>query len=177
MGAYTTMNALERREDEQVVEDFAWYLLHSSAAQAFPEGIYDLTGRLGARPSRTRPAPRTTPFSSGTCCFTSRATTSTFCPRSRTGGLRTGGEIRIERAPTHFGEVGLVVRGTPAGVDVEWRGPDRLRPRSIILHLPETRRLVRPVDGLKVVYRRPQSKRWDFDTVVGIYEKTAPPLF
>ena len=26
--------------DEQVVEDFYWYLLHSTAAHAFPEGIY-----------------------------------------------------------------------------------------------------------------------------------------
>jgi len=39
MGAYTTMTDL-RGEHEQVVEDFYWYLLHSTAAHAFPEGIY-----------------------------------------------------------------------------------------------------------------------------------------
>jgi hypothetical protein len=40
MGAYTTMADLIRNNDEQVVEDFYWYLLHSTAAHAFPEGIY-----------------------------------------------------------------------------------------------------------------------------------------
>ena len=34
------MASLARGEDEQVVEDFYWYLLHSTAAHAFPEGIY-----------------------------------------------------------------------------------------------------------------------------------------
>ena len=40
MSAYTTMASLARGEDEQVVEDFYWYLLHSTAAHAFPEGIF-----------------------------------------------------------------------------------------------------------------------------------------
>ena len=40
IGAYTTMADLVRGNDEQVVEDFYWYLLHSTAAHAFPEGIY-----------------------------------------------------------------------------------------------------------------------------------------
>ena len=34
------MADLVRGQDEQVVEDFYWYLLHSTAAHAFPEGIY-----------------------------------------------------------------------------------------------------------------------------------------
>jgi hypothetical protein len=40
MGAYTTMADLARGRHEQVVRDFYWYLLHSTAAHAFPEGIY-----------------------------------------------------------------------------------------------------------------------------------------
>ena len=40
MSAYTTMASLRRGEHEQVVEDFYWYLLHSTAAHAFPEGIF-----------------------------------------------------------------------------------------------------------------------------------------
>ena len=40
MSVYTTMASLARGEDEQVVEDFYWYLLHSTAAHAFPEGIH-----------------------------------------------------------------------------------------------------------------------------------------
>ena len=41
MSSYTTMASLIRGEHEQVVEDFYWYLLHSTAAHAFPEGIFD----------------------------------------------------------------------------------------------------------------------------------------
>ncbi|MFH1923341.1 MAG: hypothetical protein ABIP48_26050, partial [Planctomycetota bacterium] len=40
MGAYTVMASLLCGDDEQVVEDFYWYLLHSSASHAFPEGIF-----------------------------------------------------------------------------------------------------------------------------------------
>jgi len=36
MSAYTTMASLVCGEHEQVVEDFYWYLLHSSATHAFP---------------------------------------------------------------------------------------------------------------------------------------------
>ena len=39
MSAYTTMASLVRGDHEQVVEDFYWYLLHSTATHAFPEGI------------------------------------------------------------------------------------------------------------------------------------------
>ena len=40
MGAYTVMDTLVRGDSETVVQDFYWYLLHSTAANAFPEGIY-----------------------------------------------------------------------------------------------------------------------------------------
>ena len=37
MSAYTTMASLARGEDEKVVEEFYWYLLHSTATHGFPE--------------------------------------------------------------------------------------------------------------------------------------------
>lgn len=40
LSSYTTMASLARGEHEQFVEDFYWYLLHSTATHAFPEGIY-----------------------------------------------------------------------------------------------------------------------------------------
>jgi dienelactone hydrolase len=177
MGAYTTMNALHRGEDEQVVEDFSWYLLHSTAAQGFPEGIYYLDRTAWGE---------TIPHVTGAANF---ALLLRHMLIHEAGGelhllsavpdwwLEDGKEIRIERAPTHFGEVSLVVRGTSSGVEVEWRGPTRRKPRAVILHLPETRRLAGKISGVKVVYRPAQSKRWDFAMVVGLYEKTAPPPF
>jgi hypothetical protein len=36
MGAYTTMADLSLGNDERVVQDFYWTLLHSTAAHAFP---------------------------------------------------------------------------------------------------------------------------------------------
>ena len=39
MSTYTTMASLARGESEQVVEDFYWFLLHSTASNAFAEGI------------------------------------------------------------------------------------------------------------------------------------------
>ena len=56
MSVYTTMASLVRGEHEQVVEDFYWYLLHSTAAHAFPEGISKSGSSPGATPFRTAPA-------------------------------------------------------------------------------------------------------------------------
>ena len=40
LSAYTTMASLIRGEHEKFVEEFYWYLLHSTATHAFPEGIF-----------------------------------------------------------------------------------------------------------------------------------------
>lgn len=177
MGAYTTMNALHRGQDEQVVEDFYWYLLHSTATQGFPEGIY----------YRDRTAwGETIPHVTGAANYAillrhmlihEAGDELHLLPAVPDWWLEDGHEIRIERAPTHFGEVSLIVRGTSSGVSVEWRGPTRERPRNVILHLPESRRLAAEMSGVKVVYRPPQTRRWDFETVVGTYQKAAPLLF
>ena len=61
MGAYTTMADLVRGKDEQVVEDFYWYLLHSTAANAFPEGILFKTRTAWIDTIPHVPGHRTTP--------------------------------------------------------------------------------------------------------------------
>ena len=45
MSVYTTMASMIRGEHEQAVEDFYWYLLHSTATHAFPEGVFPETTR------------------------------------------------------------------------------------------------------------------------------------
>lgn len=182
MGAYTALNDLERGRDEDVVRDFYAYLLHSTAAQAFPEGVH-----FEERTAWGETIPHATGASNYALLLRHMLI-------HETGDLGGGGELHllaavpdwwlengrtlvIERAPTRFGEIGLRVRGTPAGVQVEIRLPQRARPARVVLHLPQSRRLIGRIPGVEVSYRPDQSRRWDFETVVREYEKSAPPLF
>lgn len=44
------------------------------------------------------------------------------------------------------------------------------------LHLPKSRPLTGKLKGVKTLYRPDQKKRWDFETVVRLYNEKAPPL-
>lgn len=88
--------------------------------------------------------------------------------------LEEGQTVRVERAPTHFGSISFSVRGTSRGVELQWSAPERRAPRRVILHLPETRELLNVVEDLQVVYRRSQSRRWDFAAVVKEYGDVQP---
>ena len=85
--------------------------------------------------------------------------------------LDDGREIRIEKLPTHFGEMAMTVRDTARGVEVNFTKPTRQAPARIILHPPENRTLTTPLEGVTVVTRRPQTERWDFPTVIERYRK------
>jgi len=202
MGAYTTMTDLIRGQHEQVVEDFYWYLLHSTAAHAFPEGIYYKKRMAWSH---------TIPHVTGACNY---AIMLRHMLLHEAGDelhlllavpdwwLDEGEEIRVERAPTHFGVISFSVRGTAAGVELalesragfptcqlndisvtnntharQVRKPAP-RPKQIILHLPESRPLLgTPPEGVEVVLRPPQKTRWDFPTVVKLYTDQAGLLF
>ena len=103
MGAYTTMADLVRGEDEQVVEDFYWYLLHSTAAHAFPEG-HLLQAALGlgehhpARHRRLQLRDHAPPHAGPR----GRATNCTCCGAVPDWWLGDGQEIRVERAADAF---------------------------------------------------------------------------
>jgi hypothetical protein len=177
MGAYTTMNDLHRGRDEQVVKDFYSYLLHSTAGHAFPEGIY----------FRERTAwGETIPHATGASNYAlllrhmlvhEDGDTLHLLPAVPDWWLGEGQEIRAQRLPTHFGEMSLIVRGKPSGVEVDLTPPQRQPPRRIVLHLPKSRRLENEIKAVKTIYRSDQARRWDFETVRSIYEKSAPPLF
>ena len=85
------------------------------------------------------------------------------------GWLAEGQEIRLERLPTYFGEIGLTVRGTGRGVQVRLAKPAREAPRRIILHLPANLPLETGIEGVTVVARHPQSGGWDFSAVIEKY--------
>ncbi|HUT23708.1 MAG TPA: hypothetical protein VM492_05150, partial [Sumerlaeia bacterium] len=175
MGAYTTMASLARGEHEQVVEDFYWRLLHSSASNAFPEGIhYEL------RRAWNDTMPHVTGASNYALMLRhmlvhERGEELHLLKAVPDWWLGEGQEIRIERAPTHFGEMGLLVRGKKSGVEVAFDPPQREPPKRVILHLPASRPPLRPVKGVEVSWRSAQSRRWDFPSVVALYnEKWAP---
>jgi hypothetical protein len=102
--------------------------------------------------------------------------------------LGEGQQIRVRRAPTHFGEMDLTVRGEAKGVRVDFHiapgdfsgapsADSRSAPSRVVLHLPASRPLVEPIAGVEVVTRTDQKKRWDFPTVVDLYMEDAAELF
>jgi len=176
MSAYTTMASLIQGHDEQVVEDFYWYLLHSTAAHAFPEGIFQ---------KRRFAWSHTIPHVTGASNYAlllrhmlvhERADELHLLPAVSDWWLEPGREIHVRRAPTHFGPMDLDVRGAAAGVEVRLNPPQREPPRRIVLHLPRSRPLIGSLENVEVVLRPDQKQRWDFPTVVRLYEKDAPPL-
>ncbi len=150
MGAYTTMADLVRGNDEQVVEDFYWYLLHSTAAHAFPEGIL----------FKTRTAwSDTIPHVTGAANYAvmlrhmlvHEAGDELHLLRAVPDWwLAEGRQIRGERLPTHFGPMSLLVQGTKHGVEIKLDPPKRNPPKRIVLHLPQSRPLAAALDGVEV---------------------------
>jgi hypothetical protein len=171
MSAYTTMAALVRGEHQQVVEDFYWYLLHSSATHAFPEGIY-----YKRRLAWNHTIPHVTGASNYALMLRhmllhERGDELRLLPAVPDWWLADGRQIRVERAPTHFGEMSFIVRGSAKGVEVSLEPPRRNPPQRIILHLPRSRPLVSKLKGVEVELRSNQAKRWDFPTVIKLYRR------
>jgi hypothetical protein len=173
MGAYTTMASLVRGEHEQVVQDFYWYLLHSTATHAFPEGIFY---------KRRFAWGDTIPHPTGAANYAlmlrhmlldEQGDQLHLLSAVPDWWLGEGQQICIERAPTHFGLVGLTVDGIASGVQVRLDLPKRQPPKRIVLHLPKSRPLLGSVEGVEVAVRSDQTHRWDFPTVVAQYTRQA----
>jgi len=176
MSAYTTMASLVRGENEQVVEDFYWYLLHSTATHAFPEGVYV---------ERRTAWNDTIPHALGASNYAIMLRHMLIHERNDElhllmaipdWWLAEGNEIRIERAPTHFGPMNLKVTGTKKGIQVELNPPNRQTPKRIFLYLPKSRQPIKFPKGVEVVLRPDQKKRWDFWAVVKLYHQHAVPI-
>ncbi len=175
MSAYTTMASLRRGEHERVVEDFYWYLVHSTAAHAFPEGIFQ-----ARRFAWSNTIPHVTGASNYALMLRhmlvdERGDELHLLPAVPDWWLAEGETISVLRAPTHFGEMNLTVCGTADGVKIDFQPPSREPPERIVLYLPESRPLSRSLAGVDVVLRSDQEKRWDFPTVVKLYHETAGP--
>ena len=171
MSSYTTMASLGRGEAAQVVEDFYWYLLHSTAAHAFPEGIHE---------KRQFAWGDTIPHGTGAANYAfmlrhmlvhEMGDELHLLAAVPDWWLEDGKEIRVEKAPTYFGTVSLVVRGKADGVEVELSKPTRQPVGRIVLHLPKSRKLITKVEGVEVVNRPEQTERWDWGMVVKKYRE------
>ncbi|MFV1963788.1 MAG: hypothetical protein ACC628_00060 [Pirellulaceae bacterium] len=174
MSSYTTMADLARGNHEQTVKDFYWYLLHTTASHAFPEGIY-----FKPRIAWSNTIPHVTGASNFAFLLRhmlihERGDELHLLSAVPDGWLDPGNLIRVQRAPTHFGPIDLTVRGVSSGVEVEFVGPHRNPPSKVTLTLPEARPLVGTLDGVHVVRRSDQSMRWDFASVVELYQQQEP---
>jgi hypothetical protein len=171
MSAYTTMTSLIRGEHEQVVEDFYWYLLHSTAAHAFPEGVY-----FESRTAWNDTIPHALGASNYAIMLRhmlihERGDELHLLMAVPDWWLAEGNEIRVERAPTHFGLMSLTVTGTKTGVDVEFDPPNRHAPKRIFIYLPRSRQPDKSIEGIDVVARPDQKRLWDFPTVMELYRR------
>ncbi len=137
MCSYTTMASLVRGEHEQFVKEFYWYLLHSTATHAFPEGIY-YKKRIAWSD--------TIPHATGAANYAFMLRHALVHERGNElhllGGapdwwLEPGREIRVENAPTHFGRLSLQVRGKAKGVEVRFEPQDARRLRASCFICPD----------------------------------------
>ena len=172
MSVYTTMASLARGEDEKVVEEFYWYLLHSTATHAFPEGIFY---------KRRFAWSNTIPHGTGASNYALLVRHMLLHEDGRElhllmaipdGWLDDGNEIAVDRAPTHFGPMSFRLRGTAQGVQLTITPPQRQVPTRIVLHLPKSRPLENACEGVEVVMRDNQSRRLDFPGVIAQYRAT-----
>lgn len=177
MSAYTTMSSLIRGEHEQVVEDFYWYLLHSTATHAFPEGIF-----YKRRFAWGNTIPHVTGASNYAIMLRhmlihERGDELHLLMAVPDLWLTEGKEICVKRTPTHFGLMNLRVTGTEKGVKVKLDKPSRQPPKQIFLYLPKSRPLVESLEDVEVVVRSDQKNHWDFPKIVRLYKENAAVLF
>jgi hypothetical protein len=145
--------------------------LHTTAAHAFPEGVF----------YKTRIAwSNTIPHVTGASNFAFQLRHMLLHEQGDQlhllwgvpdGWLATGQRIRVERAPTHFGPMNMTVCGVPSGVEVELDRPRRDPPARIVLHLPHSRPLCGKLGGVVVAARDDQPKRWDWRSVIAAYHQ------
>jgi hypothetical protein len=177
LSSYTTMASLIRGEHDAFVEEYYWYLLHSTATHAFPEGIF--YGRRFAWSD-------TIPHATGAANFAFLLRHALLHERGKELHLLLGApdwwlekarEIRVENAPTHFGPMSLHVRGTAKGVELKLDATRRQTPEKIILHLPTPRPAHKVPRGVTVVYHPDEVRRWDYPTILEAYRSLpAAPL-
>jgi GH15 family glucan-1,4-alpha-glucosidase len=169
MSVYSTMASLVRGEDEKVVDEFYWYLLHSTATHAFPEGIFF---------KRRFAWSNTIPHGTGASNYAlllrhmlvhEQGNELHLLKAIPDWWLDNGNEIVIKHAPTHFGPISLRVKGTVQGVQVTLDKPQRKTPKRIVLHLPQSRSLENACEGVEVAARGNQSVRYDFPGVIARY--------
>ncbi|MFA6239822.1 MAG: hypothetical protein WC655_02775 [Candidatus Hydrogenedentales bacterium] len=170
MSAYTTMASLARGEHEKVVDEFYWYLLHSSATHAFPEGIFY---------KRRFAWSNTIPHGTGASNYALMLRHMLIHEQDDElhllmavpdWWLDEGKETIVERAPTTFGPMTFSIRGTARGVQVKLTPPRREPPRRIVLHLPASRPLENALEGVEVVVRSNQEDRMDFPGIIERYQ-------
>ena len=82
---------------------------------------------------------------------------------------RDGKEIKVERAPTHFGPMSFRIKGTAQGVRLTLDPPKRNPPRKVALHLPTSCPLINPTEQVEVVTRKDQTARIYFWSTLDKY--------
>ena len=174
MSSYTTLASLSLGEDEKFVEEFYWYLLHSTAAHSLPEGIYhkrriawgDTIPHLLGAAQYANLLRHMLIHEEGNELHLLRGVPDAW--------LGPGKTVRVERAPTHFGPLSIETRGDERGVAVKVELGRTRAPAKVFLHLPKSREAVGVPPGVEVIRRPDQKVSWSFDVVAKLYRDSAP---
>ncbi|MBI4605260.1 MAG: hypothetical protein HY721_25130 [Planctomycetes bacterium] len=169
LSSYTTLASLTLGEHETVVEEIYSYLLHSTAANGFPEGIYhkrrfawgDTVPHLTGAAQCANLLRHALVHEEGSELHLLKA--------APDGWLAPGKRIDVERAPTHFGPLSLAVEGRERGIEVRLEPPRRSPPSRIVLHVPASRRPEAVPAGVDLVVRSDQKQRWSFEEVLKLH--------
>ena len=180
MGAYTALASLRRGELDDFLSDFFWYLLHSSASHAFPEGVYP----------ETRTAwNNTIPHALGAANYAillrhmlvdERHEVLLLLPGIPPEWLAEARSVRVTGALTEFGCISFELKGTEEGISgwiqANWR---KAGPKAVILAVPQGKPLIHLEhnlgDKLVPVFNPAPKRTWSYEKVLAEYQAAAPP--
>jgi len=161
MSTFLTNSALVRGEQERAVTDFYWYLLHTTSAHAFCEGL-DYVTKLGwgdVIPHLWAAADYI--ILARNMLIREQGDDLHLLSAIPPSWLEPGKRTAAERAPTQFGEMSMAVSAEAVGLWITLDPPRRNPPGRIILHLPpqfavrfvtaDGRSIVRQTDGSYVL--------------------------
>ena len=173
MSAYTTMASLRRVIMPRSLRISTG--ICSTRRQALPEWRLPSRRRFAWSNTIPRHRARRTMLMLRHMLIDERGDELHLLPAAADWWLGEGQVIAIRRAPTHFGEMNLRVRGTARGVELALDLPKRRPPRRTVLHLPASRPPRALPPGVELATRSEQRQRWDFPSIVKRYYETAGP--
>ncbi len=136
MSLFVTNSHIVRGEQNEAVDGFYSFLLHSTSTQGFPEGVYyakreawsDTLPHLWAAALYVTTLRNMLVREEGQDLHLFSAVPSAW--------LEPGKSVVFENAPTHFGRMSMSLEAKKDAITVRFTRPDRIDPERVVVHLP-----------------------------------------